>query len=272
MIKLLSKDYHEIAKLLNQGIKYPEVISIIENNNSGAIFVDDVSKPKTALVWNQGMRGFYFIGDHENKLFLEKITSFIENDITMFLKEKGINHFEVSGTTSEWEETTEDLFCHKNLRNWSQVIYSLNRKNHINSSSVENKYKIYSLGDEKVNYQEFSNWTYYNDVLTDFWGDITKLLNKGNCYYAVDGLEIIGICYSGFVTSNTKTIGLETDEKYRNQGIGYHLAMNCISDILDEGKLLWWDCMKENLPSIALAEKLGFVKKEEYKCYRFNIN
>ncbi|MEI5906886.1 GNAT family N-acetyltransferase [Bacillus spongiae] len=272
MIKMLARDYHKISTLLSDGIKYPEVISIIENNNPGAIFVDDISNPNTALVWNQGMRGFYFIGDNENKLFLKNINLFINHYITMFLKEKGINHFEVSGSTSAWEETIGVIFRHKNLQAWRQLIYTWNKKNTINDSPKEHEYKIYSLRDEKINYRGFSNWQYYNQVLTEFWGDITQLLHKGNCYYAVDGFQIIGICYSGFVTSNTKTLGIEIDEKHRNKGIGYHLALKCLSDILDEGRHLWWDCMNENLPSQLLAEKLGFIKSQEYNCYRFNIS
>ncbi|MFS1518826.1 hypothetical protein V1503_20530 [Bacillus sp. SCS-151] len=46
MIKMLARDYHEISKLLNH-IKYPEVISVIEANNPGAIFVDEIDKPNT---------------------------------------------------------------------------------------------------------------------------------------------------------------------------------------------------------------------------------
>ncbi|MDP5276026.1 GNAT family N-acetyltransferase [Chengkuizengella axinellae] len=264
MKELLEKDYNKILKLLDRGIQYPEVISIIEKNNPGTIFVDEIYEPKSALVWNQGMKGFYFLGDPESKLFLEHINEFMDHFIPKFLKERNISCFEGSGTTQEWDETIKKVFENKDLHSGKQRIYTWDYNSNIHQMK-HFKYKIYSI--RSMNHQSFFNWKYYERVLVSFWGSIDQLIEKGNCYYAVDGNKIIGICYSGFVTSNTKTIGIETDEKYRKQGVGYHLALHCIRDILQEGKMIWWDCMEENIGSGRLAEKLGFVKSQEYECY-----
>lgn len=271
MEKILKDDYHKIYKLLNEGIKYPEVISIIENNNPGVVFVDEINAPNTALVWNQGMKGFYFIGNNESKLFLQNINSFIDSQMTSFLQERNIDYFEVSGTTVSWERTIENIFYNKNLRSWEQFIYYWDESIKIKKQIKGFKYKIHSLGNMKINHYKYSNWKYYKNVIAEFWGEIDRLIDKGNCYYATDGNKIVGVCYSAFATSNVKTIGIETEEEYRKQGVGYNLALSCIEDVLKEDKFPWWDCMGKNLPSRALAEKLGFVKAKEYRCYRFTI-
>ncbi|WP_432666943.1 GNAT family N-acetyltransferase [Wukongibacter baidiensis] len=271
MEKILQSDYYKISNLLNEGIKYPEVISIIEGNNPGVIFVDDIDKPKTALVWNQGMRGFYFVGDNESKLFLQKINRFMNAYIARFLKDMDIEYFEVSGTTQSWENTIESIFGDNDLRSWKQFIYRWDNSIKIKEEANEFKYSIYSLSHKEANHHKYTNWKYYENVLNEFWGSVDQLGDKGNCYYAAHRKKIIGVCYSAFITSNIKTIGIETDEEYRKQGVGYNLALRCISDVLAEGKLPWWDCMEKNLSSRALAEKLGFVKSKEYICYRFSI-
>ena len=142
MKKILESDYHRISMLLSEGIKYPEVISIIERNNPGEIFVDDINEPNTALVWNQGMRGFYFIGNNDSKLFLQKINRFIDDYIITFLKDRNISYFEVSGTTLSWENTIEKIFCDKDLRSWRQFIYHWDRSSKRKEQNNEFKYSI----------------------------------------------------------------------------------------------------------------------------------
>lgn len=254
---------------MNGWIKYPEVISIIERNNPGTIFVDDIETPQVALVWNQGMKGFYFIGNCKNKRFLDDINKFIDTDIASFLNEKNIDYFECSTTSKKWDKMIEKIFEQKGLESWEQLIYFWDENKKL--EQVESKYTIYSLKDRNIQPVHFSNWDYYEKVLKDFWDDVKLLKEKGNCYYAVDRNEIIGVCYSGFVTSKYKTIGIETDEKYRKQGVAYHLALRCIVEILEEEMLPWWDCTKANIPSVKLAEKLGFLKHQEYNCYCFKV-
>ena len=67
MTKLELKDFYRIQK--NIGFKglSPEPISIIMKNNPGNIYVDNIIKPKTALIWSFGIAGFYLIGDNNNK-------------------------------------------------------------------------------------------------------------------------------------------------------------------------------------------------------------
>ena len=36
---------------------------MIEGNNPGWVFADDLNTPMTALVWAQGIEGFYLVGD-----------------------------------------------------------------------------------------------------------------------------------------------------------------------------------------------------------------
>ncbi|WP_202709527.1 GNAT family N-acetyltransferase [Sporosalibacterium faouarense] len=50
------------------------------------------------------------------------------------------------------------------------------------------------------------------------------------------------------------------------------LAINCVNDILKEGKIPYWDCMEENIPSRKMTEKIGFNKSREYICYSYALS
>lgn len=272
-MQLISKEkYSTVIGLLEEGIKYPEVLSVLEGNNPGDVFIDDIDSPKTGLVWNQGMKGFYFIGNPESPIFMTRITRFIENDLHNILKERNIDYFEVSGTTSDWEQAIQQLFKIKKLKSWKQIIYSWDEDVKYIKRIAKIPYEVLSLKEILLQPQTFMNWDQYKKVLIEFWGDIDSFKDKGNCYFAIDGNKIIGSCYSAFVTTKVKTIGIETDQKYQNQGVGYTLALHCVKEALDGKRLPWWDCMKSNIPSSRLAEKLGFVKDQEYLCFRVELD
>ncbi|WP_138754100.1 hypothetical protein [Paenibacillus sinopodophylli] len=74
----LSRDlFYKAKSLLENGHSHPEIVSIIENNNPGWIFTDQLNSPKSALVWSKGMEGFYLIGDHHNEAFTGQLHEFI---------------------------------------------------------------------------------------------------------------------------------------------------------------------------------------------------
>ncbi len=268
MKRICEEAYDQLVPLMEGGIRFPEVISIIEKNNPGMIFVDDLTEPKAAIVWSQGMKGFYFIGDQKSNLFLQKSPEFIKNELFPFLYNRELDYFECSGITPKWNETIERIFAHQKLNSCKQLIYTWEGSG--NLTPPESPFQIYSVN--QYHPRNFLHWDHYEKELIQFWGNIDNFLNAGNGYYAVKENTIMGFCYSSFVTTKEKTIGVVTDEKYRNQGIGYHLAHRCINEILKEGKRPWWDCTETNTPSVKLAEKLGFVNTEEYRCYYFKID
>ncbi|MEN6313452.1 MAG: GNAT family N-acetyltransferase [Clostridiaceae bacterium] len=96
----------------------PEVTSVIEGNNPGWIFVNDLSSPTTAIIWPQGMEGFHFAGDENDKHFLENINEYVDEVLQSRLKGFGFNFFEVSGDNKSWNKTIEKVFTH---RNWMSV-------------------------------------------------------------------------------------------------------------------------------------------------------
>lgn len=271
MVELKSRDYYKIVDLLRGGIRFPEIVSIIEENNPGRIFVDEIAEPKTSLIWNQGMRGFYLIGDSNNAFFLSSLNDFIDKNLKRFLKSRRINYIEVSGNTQEWNIIIQEVFKNRDIKGWNQLIYNFKSDSVLNEIDNNFIYDIYSINDSGNDYRKYTNWEYYKGVLTEFWDDINTLKRIGNCYYAVDKNRIIGICYSGFATNDTKTIGIEVDDGYRKQNVGYNIATYCVNEVLNENRLAWWDCTNTNYGSRALAEKLGFTLIEDYICYSFDM-
>lgn len=263
-------DYYKTSYLLENVKNFPEVRAIINNNNPGKIYVDDEDKPKTALVWNQGMQGFYFIGDDNNDNFLGNIKGYINDRIINKLKSKGINWFEISGVNDRWNKRIEELFRDRGIKYGYQLAYALDNNKSIYKKGLIDGYDIRKL-DESIFDVKVNNLDFVINELELFWGTMNKFLDNGICYYAIEDNKIVSMCYSGFKADKIQTIGIETLKEYRRKNYAYVLACKFIVDCYKRDIIPYWDCSEENIGSKKLAEKLGFEKNGQYRCYWFNF-
>lgn len=266
MDELAQIDFGRVRPLLEGGHLHPEIISIVENNNPGRIFVDQANKPKSALVWSRGMQGFYLIGDHTNKEFVRHLDSYIKRNIEPRLREASIHHFEFSGHHDEWN--MELLFPTRALYQFEQIVFS-----GVNHTLAQGNIELLTINlktDEWEN-RGLQNAEMIYRHLNLFWSSQGDFKEKGFGYAVVERDEVIGVCYSSFVTKDTHAIGIETIPQFQNKGIGSHLANLIVEDIVHSGFIPYWDCSLDNRPSQKLAERLGFSQIHRYTCYGFEL-
>lgn len=271
MQELKPEEFYRVKKNIGFENLSPEPISVILCNNPGNVYVDDSKNPKSALIWSQGIEGFYLIGDEKNNDFNAEINSFIDEIITPMLKQKGYDYLEVSPCNKSWYKTIEEVFKSRKIDTWNQLTYIWDKASSKRSNKCRLNYNVRSIKDNQFDIHQLSNKEYLFNTLLLFWNSIEELKEKGSCYYAVKDNKVIGICYTGFIGHEKKAIGIETNKEYRRKGVAYNLASKCIDEILEGDRIPYWDCMEENIPSKLLAEKLGFKKLGKYVCYGFPV-
>ncbi|MCG7406552.1 GNAT family N-acetyltransferase [Paenibacillus sp. ACRRX] len=266
MHELAQSEFRRIKPLLAGGHLHPEIISIVEHNNPGWIFVDQVDRPNSALVWSKGIQGFYLIGDHTNEVFKSNLDHFIRRMIEPRMREVSLNHFEVSGHHDQW--SMETIFSTRKLYKFEQVVLNLvNSHRLLKSDELE----TINLKTEDWENMELKNTEFIDEHLSLFWSSPDDFKKKGFGFAAVKGREIIGVCYSSFVTQDTHAIGIETVPHFQNLGVGSHLASLIVEEMVHHGLKPYWDCSHDNKSSKKLAERLGFTVTHRYTCSSFNI-
>lgn len=266
MQELAQENFHVVKPLLEGGYAHPEIVSVIEHNNPGWIFVDDFSNLKSALVWSKGIEGFYLIGEHENKAFVSKLDRYIKRTLEPRIRKFSLNQFEVSGHHDEWD--MESIFSTRDLHKFEQLVFKLMKSPQVFKS---NHFQTINLKTNNWENQEFQNKSLIMDHLQTFWRSINDFKNKGFGYAAVKGKEIIGVGYSSFVTHDTHAIGIEVMDSFQNKGIGTNLASLLVENIYNNGFIPYWDCSVDNEPSKMLAERLGFTLIHQYTCSVFQL-
>lgn len=94
MIKL-SKDKYKILNDLKES-NIQEAKSVINLITPGEVFVDSVTEPIIAVVYNQGMEGFYLIGDVADRDYFNSIKDDIYSSLSEYKKSLNEKFIEIS--------------------------------------------------------------------------------------------------------------------------------------------------------------------------------
>jgi RimJ/RimL family protein N-acetyltransferase len=251
---------------------FPETLAIIEGNNPGWVFVDDLNAPRAALVWAQAIKGFYLVGDANSTAFLQELDVYTDQVLEPRLHDLGVAWFEISGDEN-WNPVIEHVFEKRNLESSQQWVYTLKPTKH------KSVMQLNAVGDCRVQRIDphllvdlsASNKKFLFSKLIQFWGSVDAFLNTGLGYVLVDGEEIASLCCSGFVAGNIHAIDIETEVSHRRKGYAKIVARAFVAECIEKHLQLHWDCMAENTASARLAEKLGFTRSHAYTLYSFSL-
>jgi RimJ/RimL family protein N-acetyltransferase len=268
MYELSRDQYYRAIPLLDNGHPHPEVQSILENNNPGWVFVDQADTPQTAFVWSKGMRGFYLIGDETNDAFTGALDDYITTSIAPRIKAFGIDYMEVSGHHERWN--IHSIFASRQLHAWMQRVYMPSNFLFQDMQPMVN-FRVVDLRSQAWREQDYRNRDFVSDHIAGFWETQEDFYEKGYGYAAIDGDQVVGVCYSSFVTRDRHAIGIETVQQHHKRGVGSCLANLVARDITRKGFSPYWDCEQSNEASIKVALRLGFERVHQYQCVGFSL-
>ncbi len=271
--ELKNRDFKKIEHLLSGDFINLGIKAVIQEFNPGWVFVDNPEKPQTAVIWSKGICGFYFVGDDKNANFNNSINYYIDKEISPRAKDLGLNSFEFSGTTLEWENTLEGIFHNRDIYKSKQFVYKYKnlKERTLGEIPLHSDYSVKTVNHELLN-SNFANLDFIRSVILEWWDSEEDFLEKGIGFCILHGQEIVSSCISSFVTENSMEPFIVTLENYRKKGLAKKAASEFLKYCKNNGYEHDWDCMEENFGSRALAESLGYDKVFEYSLYRFELN
>lgn len=89
-------------------------------------------------------------------------------------------------------------------------------------------------------------------------------LEKAFGFYAVKDGEICCETEAAFTANGYTEIGIYTFEPYRRKGYAFAACLHTLQELEKKELKAIWACDKENVESMELAKKLGFVNPVEY--------
>jgi RimJ/RimL family protein N-acetyltransferase len=260
------------SSILALDCPFPEALAVMEGNNPGWAYVDDLNAPRAALVWARGIEGFYLVGDANNPVLLEELDLYTEQVLEPRLRDLGVACFEISGDNS-WNPVIGNAFEKRSVESSQQWIYTLK------PNTYESVRQLRAFADRRLHKVDrhllfrlsATNKEFLFSKLIQFRGTVDRFVNTGLGYVLVDREEIVSLCFSSFVAGNVHVIDIETRASHRRKGYAEIVAGAFVAACIGKHLQPHWDCMAENTASARLAEKLGFTQGHVYTLYSFPL-
>jgi RimJ/RimL family protein N-acetyltransferase len=104
----------------------------------------------------------------------------------------------------------------------------------------------------------------YGSTLASF-GTEEKVLQQTLGVVILHEGKVVCEAATGAPTHGRIEVGVTTAEEHRQRGLATIACARLIELCEAQGYATWWDCAKQNIPSIKLARKLGYRNEQEYR-------
>jgi RimJ/RimL family protein N-acetyltransferase len=99
----------------------------------------------------------------------------------------------------------------------------------------------------------------------DAFGSVQAALQHTLGVVVLDGENLVCEAATGAATHGRIEVGVTTAEAYRGRGFATLACKRLIELCESRGYSTWWDCAKQNMPSVRLARRLGYHDGREYR-------
>lgn len=111
---------------------------------------------------------------------------------------------------------------------------------------------------------KFSNKEMISDEVEGTYGSLEQFLETGFGFALVIDDTIAGFCTSEFQSSSACAVGIEVLEPYQRQGFAKKMTAAFLNEASARGLTVYWECWKNNTPSVKTALSCGFQKECDY--------
>lgn len=268
MIKLNVNEFNKLKPLLRSlDLEHHPVINgVVDRNNLGCIYVNNVKAPTAALIWAKNEM-FYLVGDSGDEQVNLCLESFILNEIKPKALAIGDLDFNLElYPFMEWEITVKNYFV-VSLFQGQRVPFHFNKECFFEYSQIPIEisygYELHRITEQVVSLDKEK--TIQNEILK-FWESLEKFYQTGLGFCVMKDNVVIGTCISVFVSANEYEIGINTyGTEHRGKGLATLMAREFIGECLESGVNPHWTTEDFRKDSIAIAKKMGFKELPKYK-------
>jgi RimJ/RimL family protein N-acetyltransferase len=223
-------------------------LAVLAGGNAGKIFTDDPAQPRWGFVWEADDGTLYRGGEYSDAILHEAVNLLRQDGIVALGFRDGdtdVDRFpptpDAGAECLEFDRPCGSSDLSPYLRSLPDD-YSVKR---MDRALLERSPRL----EENINR----------------YGNIENFLGKGIAVCILHEDEIVCEALADMDILGTREIGIRTQDAYRRQGLATIACAHLIQLCEEAGSHTYWDCVKFNAGSVALAHKLGFQSERSYK-------
>jgi RimJ/RimL family protein N-acetyltransferase len=266
--ELEKKDYENVRSLFKE-LEYNLIISaVIERTSPGRIYVDDVADPKTAFMCT--VEGYYLAGYANNNEFNASLNRLIlEQIFTGDTVRKNETDIAIGFHPDPWKNKMPIIFRGRLPLTTARRHYVCTELKISNwSAQVPDGFRVQRIGGKLLKNPNLEIPEHMTDWMEINWGSIPDFMQRGFGFCMLHNKKIVSWSLADCVSGNACEIGIHTREDYRRQGLATLTAAATVDYCLsNEFRSVGWHCEEYNVPSMRVAEKVGFKLERKYIHY-----
>ena len=231
------------------------VFSVLDRIIKGTVLADSSNYESLVISTDSGLS--YVTGQSTDELFLKNIVRIHEASI------KQGKRFTLFSSEANWNQAIEKCL-EKKVRKIQRYAFSFDLMAFKNRKRSDfSVFNVTTINQYLIEHCLEFDEKYYEE----YWDSTENFLQNGIGFCVMDGERIISEGVSIFKSSNYAEVDIITDSNYRGKGLASIVAEQFINYCVSHNIHPRWDCDVDNVASINLGSKLGFINPKEYTVY-----
>ena len=264
MIRLEPHDFWKIRPLARQPHLRLALDAIGEGNSPALVWVDDRAQPRVAYLWDK-THCHFLVGDAPTSAFTEAVRELIRQEIAPKALAPGKAFLKVYYSSASWEEQVGSIFETAELVRGERVFHVLDHLAEPDwRATVPGGFRVRQIDASLLATNRLHGIEDLRHEIITGWNSETDFLTSGFGFCLLCGDEIVTWCTAEYVSPGKCGVGIETAVKHMRRGFATLAASALVEHAVAQGITPHWDSWKANLPSLAVARKVGFRPISEY--------
>ena len=267
MIQLERDEYQRVRPLAGQLHLSLALDAMAVGNSPALVWVDDRAQPSAAYVWDKAHCHF-LVGNALTPAFARTVRELVRQEIAPQMAAQGKVFLKVHYSSADWEEQIGSIFDAAELVPRERVFYALDQVAKPEwRASIPSGFSVRQIDSELLATDRLRGIEILRNEIQTGWYSVEDFLHTGLGYCLLRENEIVTWCTAEYVSAGKCGIGIETAVEHMRRGFGTITASAFVEHAASKGITPHWDSWKMNLPSVAVAHKVGFRLISEYAVY-----
>jgi RimJ/RimL family protein N-acetyltransferase len=265
----LKHQYTAIRPLMAEAGPHLALVSeaMIAGNSPAAIWVDNVDAPCTAVLWDT-THSVYLIGDAD----CVALDDFVKEYLLPQASDKRLGILKLYYDDPQWQARIPHLFRGVELIERERAFFTL-RQPAVGAPAVPEGFRIQAITPTLLASPSLRNAEFVIEEILACWPSLERFWQNGFGFCLIgDEEEIACRCTAEYVSGDQCGIGIETLEAYQGRGFATVTTAAFVEHCHHSGIRPYWDSWAANVPSVRVAEKVGFERAVSYRVFVAVLN
>lgn len=269
--KLEPGEYHIALPILSSVEHALIAQTVAEGTTPGWVAVDSREQPRTVLA--SAPAAEYVIGDCSSPEFNQALVSLITEEIIPQGRQKGWAVFNLHYWPDGWEQVLDVVFANTVVVKNYQRYFKFAKRCVEWQGMLPAGFTLHQINGKLLEQEHLENVARIRGSAEGDFGSVEAFLQRGFGLCLLHGDVVASWCTSDAASGNRCELGIHTDRRYRRRGLATIALAATVDHCLAQGLTeIGWHCWSQNLPSAAVAEKVGFEEVTRHHAIHIWLN